>query len=300
MKTITLILIALMLTVSSCIDCTFEQKKNTMIKSMPYNAVNFSSDFTRESKYFDPKLQRVVNVISPLEGAYLSFEYTPETMPDPVPVATLYFLKKDGSVSYSRPAAQTVELTDRIIYFAELNVIPSDADYMYFKIADIADTIYSEKIIVIEAADLNTENVIAITAYNNDDLHGYISTYPACGFFRVSELNGKIFGNEKVEYNYSYGRKLILSSENYIKTRFTFVGLSMYQQNLLKWLCNCQNLTINGVAYQLISDFTEKNKDENNEICDLQADFVEAEHSIPIVGATEMPTDIAPTNLFLR
>jgi len=119
------------------------------------------------------------------------------------------------------------------------------------------------------------------------------------GFFQVSELNNKIHGVEKVEYSYSYGRKKILSAENFIKTRFTFLNLSMYQQNLLKWLCNCETLTINGVSYQLITDFTERNKDDLNEVCDLQADFIEVSQSFAIAGSSEKASSIAPNNLFM-
>jgi len=73
----------------------------------------------------------------------------------------------------------------------------------------------------------------------------------------------------------------------------------MYRQNLLKWICKCQTLTINGVAHYLVSDFVEKNKDENNEICDLQAEFVPVTQSNAITGATEAPSAIKPTNLFM-
>jgi hypothetical protein len=66
----------------------------------------------------------------------------------------------------------------------------------------------------------------------------------------------------------------------------------MYQQNLLKWLCNCQNVSIDGVSYQLISDFTELEKDENSEICSLKADFVEVTQSFFASPALSMPKNV--------
>ena len=90
-----------------------------------------------------------------------------------------------------------------------------------------------------------------------------------------------------------------MSSENNIAKRITFVNLSMYQQNLLKWLCNCENLFIDGVKYELISDFTELLADENSEIKDLRADFVEAEQSFFATGSSLAPKKQAE-NFFLN
>ena len=74
----------------------------------------------------------------------------------------------------------------------------------------------------------------------------------------------------------------------------------MYRQNLLKWLCNCQTLTIDGVGYCIVSDFTEKNKDENSEICDLQADFLEVDGAMTLIGAASTPSPIRNNNLFIK
>jgi hypothetical protein len=162
------------------------------------------------------------------------------------------------------------------------------------------DIIFSEECDFTPANDIIPTEIVKIIAYNNDDTHGYIDvTYPAVGFFEVSELNKNVFGTNKVEYAYSYGRKKILNAENFIKTRITFLNLSMYQRNLLQALCNCENLLINGVAYYLVSDFTEVNKNEENEIWDLSAEFVTvADPTFFAVGASEMPGKINQENLF--
>jgi hypothetical protein len=92
---------------------------------------------------------------------------------------------------------------------------------------------------------------------------------------------------------------MILSSENQIIKRLTFLDLTMYNQNILKWLCNCENLFIDGVQYNLISDFMELAKDENSEICSLRADFIEANQSFFAKPATQLPTDVFPNQFFI-
>ena len=270
-----------------------------MINTFPYNCLNFSNDFNRESKYFNPQLQRGLNLIaSPLSG-YLSFEFIPSVMPESAPTAVLHI---NSSVqSNSRSHDSVVTLADRYIYFFTITGISvSDEIDAYVTINGYTDIIQAEKFECVAIASLPARKIISLVGYNPDDTYGYFgSTHPICGLFEYSELNSRMFGNEQTEYNYSYGRKKILSSENFIKTRITFVNLTMYRQNLLKWLCKCQTLTINGVAHYLVSDFVEKNKDENNEICDLQADFVPVAQSNAITGATEAPGAIKPTNLFM-
>jgi hypothetical protein len=273
-----------------------------MIKPSIYNALNFSNDFNRESKFFDAKLQRVKNIFS-LADAYLSFYFKPSAMPEgAAPTATLTVDFNDGTVTTGSSGVLT--LTDGYIYFFEMAFNYSVERFGVFRLTmdGYDDIIFSEISKFIPAADLVTESIVKIIAYNNDATHGYLtSTYPACAFFEVSKLNENVFGNSKVEYKYSYGRVKILNSENYIKTRLTFNNLSMYQQNLLKFLCNCENLTIDGVGYYLASEFTEKNKNEENEICDLQADFVLiSDPTFFATGAAEMPGAIDPTNLFIH
>ena len=270
-----------------------------MINTFPYNCLNFSNDFNRESKYFENQLQRGLNLIaSPLPG-YLSFEFIPSVMPGTAPTAFLYI--NSSIQSNTRTHDSVVTLLDRYIYFFSITGITvSDEIDAYVTVDGYSDIIHAEKFECVAVASLQERNIITLVGYNADDTYGYFgSTHPICGLFEYSDLNSRMFGNDQTEYNYSYGRKKILGSENFIKTRITFVNLTMYRQNLLKWLCKCQTLNINGVAHYLVSDFVEKNKDENNEIFDLQAEFVPVAQSNAITGASEAPRAIKLTNLFM-
>ncbi len=309
--------LSLMLT--SCINTEFEQKKSAMIKPSIFNAINFTDDFNRESKYFDPKLQRQSNLVSIVANTFLSFSYKPDTMPTATPAPLLRIYWNGGASSTAASPTIITELTDSYIFTFNLSAviglaIVADAEAFsknedcYFLAYTQVDAetdyhyVYSEICTFVPAANLTSESIATIIAYNNDLTHGFLnSTYPSCGFFEFSELNSNVFGNSKVEYAYSYGRRKILNSENFIKTRITFHNLSMYQQNLLKTLCNCENVFINSVQYYLVSDFTEKNKSDDSEICDLTAEFVPVESpTFFAVGASETPSAIKPTNLFMR
>jgi hypothetical protein len=192
-------------------------------------------------------------------------------------------------------------LTIYEIYATSLNV---NSD-VYFSVSSTDDegtitSIYSE-LYTIKSNDYLAENSIhKVTAYNNDNRHGYLNLQTkAFGYFTIEGYWSDIFVNNKVEYAYSYGRKMILSSENQIIKRLTFLDLTMYNQNLLKWLCNCENLFIDGKQYNLISDFTELGKDENSEICSLRADFVEANQSFFAQPSMQVPTDVFPNQFFI-
>lgn len=274
-----------------------------MIKASIFNAVNFSDDFNRESEHFDPWLQRAKNFLSSSVAGevFLSFKYTPAVMPETAP-AGLLALYSDSGFFDTIASARVVELDDCLIYFFDpVSLIDSDNGFLLFSIIGVNDVLYSEKVNFVIASELSEKGIVKIQAYNNDETQGYISEdYPAAGFFKFSKFSCYLFGNEKTEYNYSYGKKMILDSEIFIKTRLTFVGLSMYQQNLLKILCNCQNLLINGVGYCLVSDFTEKNKSEENEICDLQAEFVEIDQEFFKAGSPAVASDLRIRNLFMK
>ena len=94
-----------------------------MINTFPYNCLNFSDDFNRESKYFNPQLQRGLNLIaSPLAG-YLSFEFIPSVMPESAPTAVLHI---NSSVqSNTRTHYSVITLSDRYIYFFSITGIRS-------------------------------------------------------------------------------------------------------------------------------------------------------------------------------
>lgn len=271
-----------------------------MIKTFPYNAINFSNDFNRNSNVFPAHLQRVRNIIAPVTGV-LSFEYLPVVMPDAAPDAHVGVIRSDG-VTVETIYNSVIELTDRFVYifaFSSLQMIAGACEFFFYVDGD-SDVIYSEKCQCFNLADFPGNNLVRVIAYNYDAMHGYISsTYPACGFFKVSELGRDVFGNDKIEYKRSYGRNKILSSENYIKTTLTFLKLSMYQQNLLKWLCNCEVMSINGVTYNLIGEFSEENKDNFYEVCDLKGTFVRVDGEISTEAASTPPEDIEPVNIFM-
>jgi len=271
-----------------------------MIKTFVYNAVNFSTDFIRTSKYFDPNLQRKRNIIAPVTGV-LSFEFIPGAMPPTAPTATLTTHLSNGT-TVQLAHTNVVTLTNSYIYrfnISSIGLIAGNCDF-FVTVEGYTDIIFSEKCEAYELADCSENNLKRVIAYNNDDTRGYISsTYPACGFFHVSELNRDQFGNDKVEYKMSRGRTMILDSDNYIKTNLTFIGLSMYQQNLLKWLCNCHVTSINGVTYYLLGELKEERKDTSNEICDLQGTFIAAGGELSTFAATEAAQTFEPTNLFM-
>ena len=267
-----------------------------MIYPSKYNGINFSYDFSRESNTFNFDNQRKKNIInSDNDVKYLSFFI--DTLAEGV-VNTLEIISKLGKETLIPENA--IKLTNGWIYFYSILEVYTIPEEVYFKLTIGDDIIYSE-IVDFKTNQFLTQNEICqITAYNNDSRHGYLTkTFPAFGFFKFSKLNSDFFINSKVEYEYSYGRKMILSSENNIGKRFTFLNLTMYQQNLLKWLCNTENLFIDGVKYQLISDFTELLADENSEIKDLRADFIPVEQSFFGQASTSLPKNIFTDQFFM-
>lgn len=299
MKITIAILLSLMLI--SCIK-EFEQKENTMIKPSIFNAINFTDDFNRESKFFDPQRQRMEGLICP-SSACLSFEFTPDTMPDSTPGATLFAKLSNGNIA-ELTETHVTELTDRYIYFfliAYIGLVPGECEF-YMQVDGYDEIVYSEKCISYSVDSLASEGIVLILAYNNDATNGFCtSEYPGGGLFEVSEFNCNDVHIDKTEYGYSFGRTEILHSEIYIKKRLRFMNPSMYQRNLLKILCNLQNKTINGIEYCLSGDFVDVQRDDGSEIWDLQADFVlRADPTFYATGATTAPSAIKPTNLFMR
>lgn len=263
-----------------------------MIYPAKYNGINFSYDFNRESLTYNFDNQRRKNIVNrDVELKYLSFFYDgAEATPE------LIVYSKSGS--FSLAASITTELTNGWIYYF---IIPNDYlfnDDSYCKLTVGTDVIYSEIFEVKNNTSVVTDGICQLIASNNDDRHGYLANQ-AFGFFKFSKLKSDIFLTKKVEYEYSYSRKKILSAENQIAKRFTFHDLSMYQTNSLKWLCNCENLSIDGTSYQLITDFTELESDPNSEVMSLQADFVEVNQSFFGSPSTKVPTNIFTNNFFM-
>lgn len=264
-----------------------------------YNGINFSYDFSRESQRYNFDNQRLRNVVNKKNIKTLSFIATNVVDHNS---GVLYLISRSFGSTYLQPLLASIEISfGTWLYYYEL--LEDDFnlnDTMYLSFQVDSSIIYSELFLIKSAQFIAENEICEIKAYNNDARHGYLtSTYPAFGFFKFSKLNSDIFINKKTEYEYSYGRRKILSSENNIGKRFTFLDLTMYQQNLLKWLCNTENLFIDGVKYELISDFTELLADENSEIKDLRADFVESEQSFFATGSNLVPKKQAE-NFFLN
>ena len=262
-----------------------------MIQPSKYNGINFSGDFNRSSEKYNFGAQRVKNLIPfDVEIKYISFEV-------PVEYTSIAFSEHSNGETHliSNVADAEIELATSWIYFFKIpaNTLNENED-VYFSLNIDGVVIYSEIYRTVLLSDLQSAEFCQIIASNNDDRHGYL-TNQAFGFFKFSKLKSDIFLNKKTEYQYSYGRKKILSAENQIGKRFAFLDLTMYNANLLKWLCNCENLSIDGTSYQLISDFTEIEADPNSEIINLQADFVEVNQSFFATG-----TDNIPTNIFFN
>ena len=254
-----------------------------MIYPAKYNGINFSYDFTRESQLYNFDNQRLKNILLFKELKYLSFFVDSELRDAPV----LNIICERTGVSVSVANSSITDFGDNYICFYKItttnlfHVITAGFlgnTNVSFSLESSDDKICSEIYTLKSNAYLSEKNICEITASNKDDRHGYLSG-GIFGFFKHSILKSDIFVNKTVNYEYSYSRKKILSSENQIAKRFTFQDLTMYNQNLLKWICHCENLYIDGVSYQLISDFTELESDLNSEIMNLQADFVEVNQS---------------------
>lgn len=267
-----------------------------MIYPAKYNGINFSYDINREAVGYNFDNQRSAFMLRHLDFKYLSFFATgvaDETL------CSLDVFTKVGSSSVA-PAHTIAGANAGEWYFyfdlQATDFLSTGLCYFSFSIAEL-DTVYSEWCNANQSSEVLASHC-HIIAKNADDRHGFLSR-EAFGFFKYSLFRGDVFMNKAVVYEYSYSRKKILSSENQIVKRFTFYDLTMYQQNLLKWLCNCETVTINGTAYQLISDFSELENDENTEIKSLRADFVEATQSFFSEASTAIPKNIFSNNYFM-
>ena len=269
-----------------------------MIQSAFWNGIDFSGNFNRENSLFNFEAQRVKNILPVATLWTLCFE-TDSNNSNFLEIYDFNF-----NVTYNELPKEIIPIGSTYLVFYEIyeeNQQLNNGSNVYFIVKSGASLLYSE-IYRVKSPTYLTENRIAkLTAYNNDARRGFAtSANPAFGFFQTTGFNEDVFVNTKTEYEYSYNRKKILSSENNIAKRITFVNLSMYQQNLLKWLCNCENLLIDGVQYELISDFTELLSDENSEVKDLRADFIPTNQSFFGNGSTTPPTNVFPTEFFMK
>jgi hypothetical protein len=191
-----------------------------------------------------------------------------------------------------------LKIGNTYIFYVQLLAadLPLDKSVIFRFVVD-SEFIYSEIYEIKSTTFLLQNEVCKIISSNNDNRHGYL-TKQAFGYFKFSKLKSDIFLNKKTEYEYSYSRKKILSSENQLGKRFTFLDLTAYNANLLKWLCNCEKLIIDGTEYELISDFTELESDPNSEILNLQADFVEVNQSFFGSSTADVPANIFTNQFF--
>jgi hypothetical protein len=259
-----------------------------MIYPAKYNGVDFSGNFARESNRYDFDSQRIRNVLPSKSIYYLSFRVA-----DPIidiASATLKVISSVGShtVPTTQRTNEAVNFDYNVYYSLTAADLPIGEDVCFvFSCDDYV--IYSEIYHIVAQNKLSDLEICTVTASNDDNKHGYLQKR-AFGFFKISKFKSDIFLNSKVEYKYSYSRNKILKSENQIGKRFTFLDLTMYNANLLKWLCNCENLFIDGVQYQLISDFTELETDDNTETMSLRADFVEYTQSFFSGSSDKLPS----------
>ena len=269
-----------------------------MIQSAFWNGIDFSGNFNRENALFNFEAQRVKNVLPVATLGTLCFETDSNTS------NFLEIYDFNFNTTYTALPKQIILIGSTYLVFYEINEEDqqlNNGSNIYFVIKSGTSCLYSEIYRVKSTAYLTENRIAKLTAYNNDARRGFAtSVNPAFGFFQTTGFNEDVFVNSKTEYEYSYNRKKILSSENNIAKRLTFVNLSMYQQNLLKWLCNCENLLIDGVQYELISDFTELLSDENSEVKDLRADFIPKNQSFFGNGSSTPPINVFPTEFFMK
>lgn len=272
-----------------------------MIYPSKYNGINFSPDFARDDVFVDFGLNRRKYKLPITDFKCITFYVTNVVDSN---TAILYIDNDNGYEIVEPLNSVQLDSTSWVFYFGDFNTFDSFlqiAKSCHFSFKCDSDIVYSEIYEIVSQEDLDESGYCKIIAYNNDNRHGFLTaTYPAFGFFKLNKFKSDFFVNSKTEYSYSYGRKKILMSENQIGKRFTFQDLTLYQQNLLKWLCNCENLFIDGVNYQLVSNFTELLSDQNSEIMDLQADFVEVEQSFFSKPSTKRATNVFTSNFFMK
>lgn len=265
------------------------------VKTAKYNGINFSKSFLMENDLIDYSLQRKKNYLPKAELKYLSFYAENLGLVSILQYYKIYAVVEGIEYGIASDSFLTITGTSGVVFFVIPDSVLQENKDIYFVVRNSgANTVYSE-IYTVKSQEFCTENnIVTITAKNNDNRHGYLINQ-AFGCFKTSGFGENVFVNTKTEYSQSYNRKKILESENNIARRIVFEDLTRYDQNLLKWLCNCENLYIDGVQYQLISDFSDILNDNSSEIQDLQADFIEVEQSFFNVGA-----DSPAKNVFSR
>lgn len=243
-----------------------------MVQNCSYNGIDFSSDRERvgEKWLYNYDKQRVVNKI--LVGSTQTFAFKLDVAVE-LPLELTYF----GSLGSKIVDGALVANSDNIylVNFEmdtdlgngvfRLRVYDEQEEYFYF--SEYCETVPSI-----------SDELAFVTGKNNDSRYGIMGIHPFAMVLNCSRWKSKIYFADKIEYENSFGRKITLSTESNVFDRFTFLELSQYQANTLRWLSDMQTFTINGVTYQRVSDW-EVLSDENTELVDMAADFARADYS---------------------
>jgi len=245
-----------------------------MVQNCAYNGIDFSSDRERvgEKWLYNYDKQRVVNKI--LVGSVQTFAFKLDVAEDPtLPLELTYF----GSLGSKTVDGFFVENSDNIYLFyfkmdtdlgnGVFRLQVYDEQEVYFSFSEYCETVPSI-----------SDELAFVTGKNNDSRYGIMGTHPFAMVLNCSRWKSKTYFADKIEYENSFGRKITLSTESNVFDRFTFLELSQYQANTLRWLSDMQTFTINGITYQRVSDW-EVISDENTEIVDMAADFARADYS---------------------
>ena len=266
-----------------------------MIYTSKYNGLDFTANLNRKADNVNFDNQRLLDFIPKADIKYLSFE---ADFVSGITTAKLRTICESYKTEQTATYAKLTENGTRALFYFEINGQDLVEDELVFFRVEYGTSVGYSEIYKVKSTDFFDEhNILEVNGWNNDERHGYL-TNKAFGFFEISMLKSDIFLAKTVNYEYSYSRKLTLSSENQIGKRFIFSNLTMHKANLIKWLTKCENFTIDGKEYQIVSDFTELEADPHSEVMSLQADFVEVEQSFFSSAATVAPTELYGTNIF--
>lgn len=245
-----------------------------MVQNCAYNGIDFSSDRERvgEKWLYNYDKQRVVNKI--LVGSIQTFAFKFSSEPQSTPLLTYY-----GSLGSKTVEGTLVANSDNIYLFdfemdTDLGngVFRLQANKIKIGASFIAFSEYCE---VVKST---SDEIAFVTGKNSTSQYGIMGENPFAMVLNCSRWKSKTYFADKIEYENSFGRKITLSTESNVFDRFTFLELSQYQANTLRWLSDMQTFTINGVTYQRVSDW-EVISDENTELVDMAADFARADYS---------------------
>ena len=241
-----------------------------MVQNCAYNGIDFSSDRERvgEKWLYNYDKQRVVNKI--LVGSTQTFAFKLDVA-DELPLELTYF----GSLGSKTVDATLVANSDNI-YLVDFEM-DSDLGNGVFRLLNHGEqeVYFSE---YCETVKSTSDEIAFVTGKNSTSQYGIMGTHPFAMVLNCSRWKSKTYFADKIEYENSFGRKITLSTESNVFDRFTFLELSQYQANTLRWLSDMQTFTINGVTYQRVSDW-EVISDENTELVDMAADFARADYS---------------------